>query len=68
MRNPRCPTGKKKMLDRLSADENARYLAKKLGEPFQSYICRECGFFHVGHTVPRPVRENTDRVRRFKPC
>jgi len=61
MRNPQCVTRKKKIGDGQTAKANAEYLSAKLHEQFQPYICRHCGFYHVGHAVPRIVRENTDR-------
>lgn len=62
MRNPPCPTEKKKMADRMTAEKKARYMEQKFHELYSAYKCRECGFWHVGHRIPRIVRENEVRI------
>lgn len=57
MRNPECITGKKKFWDRMSAEGKARKMALRTKEPFAAYQCKECSFWHIGHKVPRIVRE-----------
>ena len=59
MRNPQCVTRKKKIGDGQTAKANAEYLSAKLQEEFHPYICKLCGWWHVGHAVPRIVRENS---------
>lgn len=62
MRNPECPTGKKKIGDQASAELRVRMMERKFPHKFQYYICRVCGFYHVAHKIPAIVRKNERKL------
>lgn len=47
---PTCPTKKICWMKQSSAYGTARNIGKRNNDPFiESYKCRRCGFWHVGH-------------------
>lgn len=51
----RCPKRQKRsFLNKRAADEHAERLTRTLKELVTSYLCEECGRWHVGHE-PDPV-------------
>ena len=54
--------GKTKYSTEKRAVLSARRLTMKENDVFDVYQCRHCGGWHIGHTLPRGLRES---MRRF---
>jgi uncharacterized membrane protein YgcG len=59
----RACEGKVKYGHKETADKAATVMLKKYGETLESYECRYCGKWHIGHTKAQGISITVRRVK-----